>query len=350
MRYCFVVCALLYFGLLIHLGSFGRLSTSTSYYTGWHRHEVDDADVRSQLEDHYFSKNSSELSREQHALHELVGYCSGGGSKGVAKQQGMDHVAVVIRFFSKNVLAAGSLMINLVSTAQCSEHPYRLSFYLVATDSSVATRKAGFALAKLFDYLDIEVVAVPLSLFEDIPSPCPLFSITPVAQAADIICTAPDKACIEWVHTISHSMVEALFTKTCYPNQQHYIATDMGLKEALECQTCSHVLVTNADNHYTDSFLANTLTNSVDISIVSFYQNGSPPSIIEAIPMRKRIDLGGVVVRANFLRKHNISFGNSLPPNAQPRDHHDNDWWLVDHVLKRNATVATIKSVDFLHL
>ena len=145
-------------------------------------------------------------------------------------------------------------------------------------------------------------------------------------------------------------MVEQLFTKMCYPNQQHYIATDMGLKVALECQTCSHVLVTNADNHYTDSFFASTLTKSVDMSIVSFFNNGVPPTIVEALPLRMRIDLGGVVVKANFLRKHNISFGNSLPPNAQLRDHHDNDWWFVDHVLKSNATVSTVKTVDFLHL
>ena len=56
--------------------------------------------------------------------------------------------------------------------------------------------------------------------------------------------------CFEHVAMLPVEQLRRRFAKRCrYPNYVHYAATDRGLLELYaSCPTCTHVLVTNADN------------------------------------------------------------------------------------------------------
>ena len=262
------------------------------------------------------------------------------------------HVAVVVRMYNKHLYAAGSLIKNLQSSALCNDDFHvDVTFFIVMTDGSPRTRDAAKMLQNSNRDADIRIVELPVNLFVNVESLCPPWDAISLKERSAWICTVDDSDCMLWILTLSNTSVFELYKRTCsYPNKQHYIATDLGLSDAIACITCTHVLVTNADNHYLTTFLPRMITSSV-LTMCWFYNNGHPPGIIETTAARTQVDLGAVVVSLDFLRRNPLSFISSLPKLSHPRHFHDNDWWFVHKlVFDLNATYSIVKTVEFMHL
>jgi len=141
-----------------------------------------------------------------------------------------------------------------------------------------------------------------------------------------------------------------LYKEMClYENDVHYRLTDrtidyvMRLSEEYSSYSKTSVMVTNGDNVYRKSFLAQMMAVPEAIAISDFVERpmnfdwrGCNASVVE----HGRIDLGASIIDINALRQHNVTFSNSVPsfPDdaAQTKRmwaFHDADFWFINKLV-----------------
>jgi len=153
-----------------------------------------------------------------------------------------------------------------------------------------------------------------------------------------------------------------------YENEVHYRLTDRAMDYAMKLTqeysnySKTSILVTNGDNVYRKSFLAQMMDVPQGIAISDFverpekfdWQGCSKASVNKA-----RIDLGAYIVDTAIIRQHNVTFSNSIP-SFSPHDEahtkrmwafHDADFWFIHNlVLRKRVRYTIIHECMFSHV
>jgi hypothetical protein len=119
------------------------------------------------------------------------------------------------------------------------------------------------------------------------------------------------------------------------------------LLASLADASVTHVLVTNADNGYHPNFFKTLISCGAEVAGCDFTHNsGFLPFAFQ----KGRMDLGGVIVRADLLRTNGVTFIGALPTPTVPHHVHDNDYWFFSLLIHRlQATSAISHTVEFYH-
>merc|ERR1719433_817111 len=115
----------------------------------------------------------------------------------------------------------------------------------------------------------------------------------------------------------------------------------MKLTEGASTYAKTSLLVTNGDNVYRESFLAQMMSVPEPIAISDFAER---PTTLSFDNCREteiklgKIDLGAFVVDIEVLRERNVRFTTSVPSLANDRTktqkmraYHDNDFWFISN-------------------
>jgi hypothetical protein len=131
----------------------------------------------------------------------------------------------------------------------------------------------------------------------------------------------------------------------------HYHLTDFGLKSVLfSCPSCQYLLVTNADNSYSPTYLQETIermeADHLDLILTDMIHLGKPMTVE---PELGKMDLGCALIRIAFLKEHEITFVSSIPSPAEPQHWHDADYWLLEMMKRKGARISTLSRTLFVH-
>ena len=146
-------------------------------------------------------------------------------------------------------------------------------------------------------------------------------------------------------------------------NFAQYMVTDKALSLALlAIPETTHIVVTNADNLYSvdfvpvvngilnDKFLKDSEPSEVMIAM-DFYHHSAKMIYSVSDPLiRKRIDLGAVVLPASLFTSAKMSFIKTLPSNASEVDAHDADGFFIEAVQHRVSKIVFVSQTMFYHL
>ncbi len=146
-------------------------------------------------------------------------------------------------------------------------------------------------------------------------------------------------------------------------NFAQYMVTDKALSLALlAIPETTHIVVTNADNLYSvdfvpvvngilnDKFLKDSEPSEVMIAM-DFYHHSAKMIYPVSDPLiRKRIDLGAVILPAFLFTSAKMSFIKTLPTNASEVDAHDADGFFIEAVQHRVSKIVFVSQTLFYHL
>lgn len=162
------------------------------------------------------------------------------------------HVRIIIRVHHEHKNLVRGLIHNfrfqqrLLSKAP-DEPTMSMSFALVPTELPGVAVTQDIARHFWLNPSDPFPHVYALDLDED-------FFVAAAEKAAPFKCTKAQ------MKELGHEMGKASMKKICrYDNHVYYQATDVALKEVMECAWCTHVLVTNDDNGYHPDYFKETL-------------------------------------------------------------------------------------------
>ena len=123
---------------------------------------------------------------------------------------------------------------------------------------------------------------------------------------------------------------------------------------------CKHnyVLMTNADNEYSASFVPTILSyfnthSTSDVVIFNYRENKHVDDVgsldVDAQVALNRIDLGAMVFRASSLSKQNVSILTSMPKRAWPHHWYAADGLFLLHLKQKGFTIGKIREKLFTH-
>lgn len=135
----------------------------------------------------------------------------------------------------------------------------------------------------------------------------------------------------------------------------HYLLVDIALHHVItRCPSCSQLVVTNADNHYslrffnqTDEYMYEQSKEPLqDVILTNMVSRGN---LLQVQPERRRADLGCFLVSVQFLRDKKISFLSSLPLRPQANDYHDADGFFIEKLREKGARILIHQQYLFIH-
>ena len=207
---------------------------------------------------------------------------------------------------------------------------------------------------------------------------------------------APLKCTDAQLKAVAHKQGKAAMKKICrYDNHVYYQATDVALKEGVDCAWCTHLLVTNDDNGYHPDYLKETLleldpplkegevrklkrkkkraSSKIKLSSKSLQAKRDKRALAAAVEQSERkgwdlvatdfttsgillnaewqlgsLDLGSIMLSKEIVAKVG-GFIAALPPGAGAEEAHNADWLFTKKALEIGADATIVSKLLFFH-
>jgi hypothetical protein len=147
---------------------------------------------------------------------------------------------------------------------------------------------------------------------------------------------------------LDQGFTESNLPRFCNVNSPlHYLLCDTMI-EFLKKTNCKNLVVTNADNYYSDQFF-NFVVNadkSADIKLTNMIHKFR---LYNTTTVRGMVDLGSFAVSVPFLRKTGINFLSSVPLRPSANHYHDADGHFIESLVAHGAKVTKTEDTLFTH-
>lgn len=276
---------------------------------------------------------------------------------GKTNTDGEISVGVIVRTYRGHQMALESLVFSLAASAALAN--VEIFFTLLPTEEGDESfvNQVSERITRIARGMHIETYIPDASYYESSESICPpLSELNKFGEGSDKqslafwICGVEGKKCQKWLRKkISNGdpLVEQLYHRICiYDNASHYRMTDAALKKYLSI--ASHVLVTNGDNSYHPYFFNSLLGLNADIAASDFTHNRDLKHVKLEVGF---IDLGGVLFNTRMLREMDVkgAFMTALGDHPMPRDYHNADFKLFQHIINGGGIFETTSDILYYH-
>ena len=167
----------------------------------------------------------------------------------------------------------------------------------------------------------------------------------------------------EWrKRKMKENFSERTLRRYCEINSpMHYFLTDIAVDAVLHiCNECAGLVITNADNFYSPTYLAKTAhmlssfrpfifsssEPQYDIILTDMVHLGQPVTTEASLG---KMDLGGVLLSVPLIHSSKIRFLTSLPIPTEPQHYHDADFHFVKKLLEYGGKHIVVHQTLYTH-